>query len=375
MNTLEGEGGEPIQSEGLLTSPDVIFSQERSLETIISTEISPTLFGDMEDMLGDLEATNKALTSETAGPGKTNKAIEEIREADDSWKAIISENREGGESESYLEAKDRMRRIVFGAGGIIERKIEREDLNRRYGAAGGSEKLEIAKQTDELNVEDVRWQQDVIIFTLAMSRNPRGREILSRFWDSFESLHHGLNPRVTSSRSELSIGQQEARNLHNAVIGAVGTMILLDRIGYDPYLPEPHQDAEGKVDLWVKPKGAPWQGGFLGLQLKTSLNGIRGLEARDIDSHFLEIAERNPEKKKDARAARKLVAFLREYGETYQAPSSGIWVDLTGTNEDEVVDSMTGVPHFNDPYLKGHLDEFRLILDAHFGTRDIKKAA
>ena len=53
MNDLEREGGEPIQREGLMTPPDVIFGQERSLETIVKTEISPNLSGDMEDMLDD----------------------------------------------------------------------------------------------------------------------------------------------------------------------------------------------------------------------------------------------------------------------------------------------------------------------------------
>jgi hypothetical protein len=372
MNTNEGEGREPTQPEGLMTPPDVIFSQERSFGTIVKTEITSELFTDMVDMMADFDGVNQALASENAGPGKTKKAIEAIREVDDNWQTIISESREEGEIGSDLEIKDRMRRVVFGVGQMLNRKDQRDYLNKRYGSAGHSERLEIAERTDELNVEDVKWQQDAIILTLAVSRNPQGREILGKFWTSFESLHQGLNPKMPSSRSELSIGQQAARNLHNAVIGAVGTMRLLDRRGYDPYLPDPHQDAEGKVDLWVKPKGAPWQEGFLGLQLKTSVNGIRGLEVRNIDASFF---ERNTEGTKDVTAAHKLYDFLQEYGGNFHASCAGVWVDLTGTREQEVVDSITGEPHFDNEFLDRQLDEFCSVLNTHFGGDKLAKAA
>jgi hypothetical protein len=375
MDTIEGEDREPTQQEGLMTSPEVIFDEKRSFGVIVETKISPELLGDMEDMLADLDGVNKALASENAGPSKARKTIEATKEADNNWQSIIVGNREEGESEPDIEIKDRMRRVIFGVSGIIERRIQREYINERYSAADSSERLEIEKRTNELNVEDVKWQQDIIILTLSMSRNPQGREILSKFWDSFESLHHGLDPRVTSSRSELSVGQQEARNLHNAVIGAVGTMILLNRKGYDPYLPDAHQDAEGKVDLWVKPKKAEWTEGFLGLQLKTSINGVRGLEARDIDSDFLDRMKRDPEKRKDATAARKLYDFLQKYGETFHAPSSGIWVDLTGTREEEVVDSITGEPHFDDFILNKQLDDFCIVLNTHFSEKRLEEAA
>ena len=173
-----------------------------------------------------------------------------------------------------------------------------------------------------------------------------------------EDIFHSWDHRFKKSTDELSQGQREARQIRFGVLGMVGMAKILDRLGYQSFLPTPEQDAQGKVDLWVLPKNKNWQEGFVGVQLKTSINGIRGVSARVVD----EKTARHAVSEREEKQLKAMLHFIKDYGRINQVSVFGVWVDLTGTSEYEIVDGVTGEVNF-DRVSQEDLEELVQVLE------------
>lgn len=324
--------------------------------------ISSESLEDFSDMVSDLElCLERARQKKGSGVVFFVKELTRfLREAGEDFSEIIEERLSNGEfSQSYKEGLEFGVEMIYGLGSVLERSVLRRELSQKYLTASKKERKIIAARIDEINIQDAYWQHQAIAWVLILGGE--GRDILARFWNSLEKAFHYTNPHLSSSKAEFSEGVAQGRGLRFGVLGAVGLLNILEKISARGVLPTPEQDALGKIDLWILPQGRDWREGFLGVQIKTSINGLRGIAAEKLSWERVKgMAEFKKQKE-----LKKMLTFLQRYSKVFDLNIIPVRVDLVGAQDQiqELIDPITGeIINANDPYIRKEIKRFAVFL-------------